>query len=217
MDDGAAQFIRHWWSKKDTTFFPNRWLGVPCWQNPCDVWSVQEIISDTRPDVIVETGTFAGGSAVLWATLLAMFGNGRVISIDVSEARHEMANDLPIVKERVEFITGSSTDPMVAEEVRRESEGQRVMVILDSDHAEDHVLRELDVWGSLVTPGCYMVVEDGFVTYAESDYGGGPLEATLKWLPLHPEFEADRSRERMLFTFCPSGFLRRLDQPGEPA
>jgi cephalosporin hydroxylase len=66
-----------------------------------------------------------------------MFGNGRVISIDISEARYEMANDLPIVKERVEFITGSSTNPMVAEEVRRESEGQRVMVILDSDHAED--------------------------------------------------------------------------------
>jgi cephalosporin hydroxylase len=64
----------------------------------------------------------------------------------------------------------------------------------------------------LVTTGCYLVVEDGFVTYAERDYGAGPLEATLKWLPQHPEFEADRSRERMLFTFCPFGFLRRVEE-----
>jgi cephalosporin hydroxylase len=71
MDDETIQFMRHWWSRNEATFFPNRWLGVPCWQNPCDVWAVQEIISDTRPDVIVETGTFAGGSAVLWASLLA--------------------------------------------------------------------------------------------------------------------------------------------------
>ena len=139
------------------------------------MWAVQEIISDTRPDVIVEAGTFAGGSAVLWASLLAMFGNGRVISIDVKESRHEVANDLAIVRERVEFVTGSSTDPKVAEHVGRDTEGERVMVILDSDHSEGHVFRELDVWAPFVTAGCYLVVEDGFVTYAERDYGAGPL------------------------------------------
>jgi cephalosporin hydroxylase len=211
MDDETTRFMRQWWSKSETTLFPNRWLGVPCWQNPCDVWAIQEIIGDTRPDVIVETGTLAGGGAALWASLLAMFGNGRVISIDIYESR-ELANDLAIIKERVEFITGSSTDPDIAEQVRRDTAGQRVMVILDSDHSEDHVYRELDAWSPLVTPGCYLIVEDGFVTYVESDHGPGPLEATVKWLSQHPEFEADRSRERMLFTFCPSGYLRRLDE-----
>jgi cephalosporin hydroxylase len=170
MDDETRQFMRHWWSKKEETLFLNRWLGVPCWQNPCDVWAIQEIIGDTRPDVVIETGTLAGGSAALWATLLAIFGNGRVISIDLYESR-ELADKLSIVKERVEFITGSSTDPAIAERVRRDTAGQRVMLILDSDHSEDHVLRELDVWSPLVSPGCYLIIEDGFVTYLESDQG----------------------------------------------
>jgi cephalosporin hydroxylase len=209
MDEATKQFSRHWWSKRETALFQNRWLGLPCWQNPCDVWAIQEIIGDTRPDVVVETGTLTGGSAALWAALLAMFGNGRVISIDVYES-HEEANDLAVIKDRVEFITGSSTDPDIAEQVRRDTADKRVMVILDSHHSENHVFRELDTWSPLVTPGCYLIVEDGFVTYLDDDHGPGPLEATVKWLPQHPEFEADPSRERMLFTFCPSGFLRRL-------
>jgi cephalosporin hydroxylase len=139
-----------------------------------------------------------------------MFGNGRVISIDLYESR-ELADKLSIVKERVEFITGSSTDPAIAERVRADTAGQRVMLILDSDHSEDHVLRELDAWSSLVSPGCSLIVEDGFVTYLESDQGPGALEATTRWLPKHPEFEVDRRLERMMFTLCPSGFLRRLN------
>ena len=40
----------------------------------------------------------------------------------------------------------------------------------------------------------------------------GPLEAVERWLPDHPEFEADAERERMLFTFSPSGFLKRREE-----
>jgi len=211
MDDPTTSFLREWWANKETTFVPNRWLGVPCWQNPCDVWAVQEIISETRPEVIVECGTLGGGSAALWASLLAMHGDGRVISIDVQPVLGTAAIELPIVQERVEFVTGSSTHPAIVEQIRAACDGLRTLVILDSDHSADHVHAELDAYAPLVTPGSYLIVEDGFITSVDDTHGPGPLEAVQRWLPAHPEFEVDRSRERMLFTFCPSGFLRRRE------
>lgn len=214
MDEKTVEFARRWWQAKQTTFFENRWLGETSLQNPFDAWVIQEIIWETRPDVIVETGTFAGGGAVLWASLLGMVGDGSVISIDVEPRVSESAMELPVVKERVRFITGSSVDAEVAQSVRADCEGRRVMVILDTEHTADHVTRELDLWAPLVTPGCYLIVEDGFVTAVEDDWGKGPFEAVERWLPAHPEFEVDADRERMLFTFSPSGFLRRREEGG---
>ena len=211
----AADFNRLWWEQQTTTFVPNRWLGVPCWQNPCDVWIIQEIIGETRPDVIIETGTLAGGGALLWASLLAMFGDGHVITIDVEPRLHEAANCHPLALDRVTFVTGSSTDPEIVRQVAAQTDGQRAMVILDSYHASNHVYRELDAWAPLITPGCYLVVEDGwvdFVTEPGSEFRPGPADAVTRWLPGHPEFEVDASRERMLLSFCPGGFLRRRDE-----
>ncbi len=211
LDEEALRFARRAWDAKDETLFSNTWLGAPAFQNPLDVWIIQEIIWETRPDVIVETGTCTGGGAALWASLLAMVGDGRVITIDIRPLNSPEATSLPIVRERVRFVTGSSADPAIAEQVARETAGSRVMVILDSDHSGEHVRSELDLWSPLVTQGCYLVVQDGIAGWTIGpEARPGPLEATLSWLPEHPEFEADRSRERFLYTLCPSGFLRRL-------
>ena len=47
-----------------------KWLNIKTSQNPDDVWIIQEIISEVRPDFIVETGTAYGGSAAIWAMIL---------------------------------------------------------------------------------------------------------------------------------------------------
>jgi cephalosporin hydroxylase len=87
----------------------------------------------------------------------------------------------------------------------------RVMVLLDSDHAEAHVRKELDLYAPLVTSGCYLIVEDtnvnGHPVYPL--HGPGPMEAVQGWLPAHQEFEADRRREKFMLTFNPYGYLRR--------
>ena len=217
VDAEAVRFARALWARRHETIFANRWLGLPALQNPFDAWVIQEIIGETRPDVIVETGSFAGGGAALWASLLAMYGKGRVVSIDTEPEIHGAALEVGVIKERVDFVEGSSSDPALAERVARETEGRRVMVILDSGHSAEHVRRELDLWSPLVTPGAYLVVQDGVITAMDPDHGPGPLEATLAWLPSHPEFEVDSERERMLLTFCPSGYLRRRDQPAATA
>jgi cephalosporin hydroxylase len=108
---------------------------------------------------------------------------------------------------RLEYLRGrSSTDP----ELELSLDG-RVMVILDSAHDRGHVLAELERFAPLVTPGCYLVVEDTNLNGhpALPDYGPGPMEAVVEFLAAHPEFEVDEGRTRHLLTFNPSGFLRR--------
>ena len=85
------------------------------------------------------------------------------------------------------------------------------MVILDSDHSRDHVLRELELYAPLVTPGCYVVVEDTNVNGhpVVPRFGPGPMEAVQEYLATTDAFEVDRSREKLLLTFNPSGYLRR--------
>ena len=86
------------------------------------------------------------------------------------------------------------------------------MVVLDSDHSQAHVARELELYSPLVTPGCYLVVEDTDVNGhpVNFSHGPGPMEALNEFLPAHPEFVADSSREKFMVTFFPRGWLKRL-------
>ena len=114
-----------------------------------------------------------------------------------------------IAKERVEFLLGSSTDPEIVAHVRRRAEGKRVMVLLDSAHTREHVLAELAAYAPLVGVGSYLIVQDtGGVMIQEPN--PGPRQAVDEFLVAHPGFKADRTRERMLHTMHPKGYLRRV-------
>src|SRR5262245_18336535 len=102
MDDETARFMRHYWQQFKTTLAPNTWQGVPCWQYPCDAWIIGELITKTRPDVVVETGTSVVGSALLWAS-----HGTRVLTVDTHD-QHQIASQHPLW-EQVTFIKGGST------------------------------------------------------------------------------------------------------------
>lgn len=185
-----------------------RWLGHPIWQNVLDLWTIQETIAEVRPALLVETGTNRGGSALFYAHLMDLLGGGRVVTIDV-ERLHEL--DHP----RIEFLLGSSTDDAVVARVRdaAAAAGGPVMVILDALHDRDHVARELELYGPLVTPGSYLLSQDGVIDefgfFADSQ--PGPLPANRDFLARHPEFEHDRERnERFGLTHHPVGWMRRI-------
>ncbi|MGI8439167.1 MAG: CmcI family methyltransferase [Thermoleophilaceae bacterium] len=193
----------------DQTWMNAEWLGVKALKLPFDMWVQQEIIVETRPDVIVETGTYSGGSALFFATVLDALGHGEVITIDVDHAPlHAKVVEHP----RVDAIRGGSTDPDVVSSVSQRVRGQRTMVILDSDHSAAHVSAELEVLSPLVSPGCYLIVEDTSVNGNPvlPDFGPGPAEALAEWLPMAEDFEVDPSREKFMVTFHPGGYLRRL-------
>lgn len=192
--------------RRDQTWKATTWLGVPVQQIPSDLWVKQEIIYETRPDLIIELGTFDGGSAMFYASLFDLLGNGEVISVDIAPQ-----SNLP-THPRIEFITASSVDPAIFERITPRREGKKVMVILDSDHSRDHVRKELDMWASCVTKGCYLIVEDTNVNGHPvlKEHGPGPMEALDDWLKTKPPFENDPSREKYMVTFHPRGFWRRV-------
>ena len=199
----------------------NRWLGIPTVQNPNDVWIIQEILFEVKPDFVVETGTYMGGSAVLWAMILREVNPaGRVLTIDIEDYRSE-AKRMPIFKERVDFLLGSSTAPEIVAEVKSRVAGHRVVVILDSNHRKEHVLKELLAYADIVPIGSYLIVQDtninGHPVVLDPNgpaayYAGhpGPMEAIQEFLPQDKRFIIDVSRERLMLTMNPKGYLQRV-------
>jgi cephalosporin hydroxylase len=194
--------------KERSGIWKNTWLGIPTLQNPLDVWITQEILYEVKPDFVVEAGTFTGGSAALWATILEHIDpDARVITIDI-EDRTAKARKLPIVQRKVDFLQGSSTDPAIVAEVTRRVAGKTVLVILDSLHTRDHVMAELEAYAPLVPVGSYIIVQDtgiGEPTYGMNWAG----DAVRDFLARNDDFEVDLSRERFLITNNAHGFLKR--------
>ncbi len=177
------------------------WHGVPVAKTPTDLWIYQEILHQHRPDWIVETGSWMGGSALFLAHQLDHFG-GRVISVDIDH------RDRP-KHPRITWLHANSGDRETAERVRGQISG-KVMVILDSDHTKPHVLKELEYLAPLVTPGQYLVLEDTVLNRVIPWVEPGPTEALSSWLKNEPdEWETDSGREKFLLTFNPGGYLKR--------
>ncbi len=182
------------------------WRGVPAAKCPTDLWIYQELLTELRPDVLVETGSHAGGSALFFADVMGLIGHGRVVSVD------HRAADRP-EHERITWLTGPSTAPGTVEAVRGQLEGaERVLVVLDSDHTAEHVLEELRAYAPFVTLGSFVVVEDtafdGWPVWPE--HGPGPATAVVRFLSETSAFEVDDRGGQHLLTLAPGGFLRRV-------
>jgi cephalosporin hydroxylase len=169
---------------------------------------LQEIFYENRPDVLLEMGTFRGGSALYCASIFDLIGNGRVITVDI-----ERQPDLPS-HPRIVYLNGSSTSQEIVRQIRALIKpGEKVMVALDSDHRVAHVSEELRIYSRFVTPGQYLIVEDTNVNGhpAAPNWGDpGPFAALAPFLKEHPEFTPDLHRERLKMTFNPGGWLKRI-------
>ncbi len=184
------------------------WMGCEMQKCPLDLFMYQEIVYECKPDLVIECGTWKGGSALYMAHLMDILQHGMVLTIDIAPwpgfPRHP----------RIVYYTGSSVAEATLADVRKFAEGfRRIMVILDSDHTKEHVLQELEEYAPLVTVGQYLIVEDCNIHGhpVRTDLPAGPFEAVQEWLPRNEElFMQDPACERFLLTFNPGGYLRRV-------
>ena len=195
------------------------WMGRPIIQFPADILALHEIVWGVNPDLIVETGIAHGGSLVFFASLLELLGgDGRIIGVDIEIRRHNRAAlEAHPMFPRITLIEGSSTDETVVARVRdAAADRKRVLVVLDSMHTHDHVVRELELYSPLVTRDSYLVVFDTIIAdlppdaYPDRPWSptDNPKTAVREFLKHNDRFVIDHVLEdRLLITAAPEGYL----------
>jgi cephalosporin hydroxylase len=201
----------------------HQWVG-PVELQKCqqDLDRYAELIEITQPDVVIETGTRRGGSA-LW---FAQHGL-KVITIDRDpDAGREAIQFGPKGIDDITWFAGyGSTDPQTILGVMQLIKpDQRVMVSLDSDHHMPHVIAEISLYADLVTPGCYLIIEDACfdmwpaerarVGGSEIPERGGPLGAIRRcqgWLEGNGFWRDIDLERRSVISHSPAGWWRRGD------
>ena len=182
------------------------YFGIKTLQSPLDFWVYQEVLHETKPDVLVEVGNFCGGSTLALAHLLDALGHGRIIGVDIN---HAGVPDLVRNHPRISLIEG---DACGAYDTVKSliAPAERTMVIEDSSHTFDNTLAVLRRYSQLVKPGDYLIVEDGICHHGlPVGPSPGPYEAVEAFVHECSDFEIDRDRESFLITWNPKGYLRR--------
>lgn len=220
----SRAWLRAGWDTKHVYSFT--WMGRPIIQLPEDMVRLQELIWSQKPDVLIETGIAHGGSLIFYASLFEAMGNGRVIGIDIDIRAHNRTaiESHPMMK-RIEMVEGSSIAPEIVEQVKGlVREGEKVMVVLDSNHSREHVLGELRAYASLVHVGGYMVATDGIMqdlvgAPRSNDHwdSNNPQQAARDFVASddrfvieEPEWLFNEGLVRERVTYWPSCFVKRI-------
>lgn len=189
-------------------------MGTRTIKYPTDLLVYADLLWKCKPTRVIETGTHAGGSALFLATIMDAIAqtdsvyhrNAQILTIDIEYKARP-------VHPRITYLTGSSLDEAHLAYMREQTRHHATLVILDSDHSQHHVLREMLAYAPLVTSSSYLIVEDTNVNGHPvfPDHGAGPMEAVREFLSLEPgsDFTIDTHCERFLLTANPNGFLRK--------
>ncbi|MFH1619523.1 MAG: CmcI family methyltransferase [bacterium] len=191
----SRQWVKVGWHQKYPYTFS--WMGRPIIQLPEDMIRIQEVLYRIKPDVIIETGVAHGGSLIYYAGLCKAMGKGRIIGVDIEIRPHNrQALENHELFPYITLIEGSSTDKAIVDQVRALIKpDETALVILDSNHAKQHVLDELNAYHALVTPGSYIVATDGIMKDLHDTPRGkpdwitdNPTAAAAEFAQKHPEF-----------------------------
>ena len=185
-----------------TTYF-----GIGAQKNPLDAWTYQEILYETRPDVIIEIGTAFGGGTLMLAHLCDLLGKGRIIGLDIS---HKNVPDIVKQHPRISLLEGDACHNFEHVE-KMISKDDRILIIEDSSHTYDNTLNILRLYSGLIKLGDYFIVEDSICHHGlNTGPKPGPYEAIESFVNENNDFEIDRTREHFFITFNPKGYLRRI-------
>lgn len=199
------------------------WMGEPCLQLPQDMFALQEAVFKSRPDYIIESGVAWGGTMLFLASILKMLGGTKIIGVDVfipEDLRARLLAPENPVRDMIQLIDGSSTDVNIVEMIKEiVGSDKKVLVLLDSDHTHDHVLKELQLYAPFVGVGQYLICGDTTIERQppaeerprEWGKGNNPATALKEFLGDSSDFEVDYEIEnKLLLTNNPGGYLRRI-------
>lgn len=210
----------HDWYYSQEIWKTTKFLNVLAYKSVTDLWNYQEILTELKPSLILELGTYCGGSALYFAeTLKLVSPHFRVLTVDID---HSVVAERVRQHDCIELLESDTTNPNVAtrfKELRQTYPG-KAFCIVDSDHHREHVIAELMLLRDVTEPGDYVVVEDGNINGHPvlPDWGPGPYEALQEYLERYPDdYISDVVHEKKFgFTFAPKGFLIRRDSHTEP-
>ena len=155
--------------------------------------------------------------------MLELLGsNGKVLGIDIDIREHnrkEIENHSMF--KRITMIEGSSIDKGIAKQVWDFAKEKKVLVVLDSNHTHEHVLKELKLYSPLVAKNSYLIVFDTIIEDMPEDFfpdrpwgkGNNPKTAVWEFLKTNNRFEIDKEIEnKLLITVAPDGYLKCIKE-----
>lgn len=211
MNDAGLAYLE--WFYNTNVWKGIHYRGVRTLKLPLDMWNYQELIFENDIHWILETGTRHGGSALFFADLLAAGSReGGVVSVDIT---HEALHPLAATHPRIQLLLGDSASDSIVTQAMGFIPARRhggLLLILDSDHAAAHVLRELKAWVPQLRRGDYLIVEDTIVNGhpVRPEFGPGPLEAVEAYFTQNPQkLVPDVERESKFgCTFAHRGYFK---------
>jgi hypothetical protein len=199
-----------------------KWLGHTIVKIPNDLVIFQEIIFKIKPRFIIETGIAHGGSLIFFASMLKIMNikNFKIIGIDINlRKKNEKKIKSDSLSSKIKIFKGSSTNHKILDQIKRITNNSKTLVILDSNHTEDHVLEELKLYSNIVSKNSYMIVQDTGIIYMPEKFNinrlwskkKNPHTAVKKFLKLNKNFKIDQYwYKKIIFSASPDGFLKRI-------
>lgn len=119
-----------------------------------------------KPEIVVEVGSYAGGTAVGWAKALAENGRGTLYCIDndsYAEGTYpglttQNIENVGLPKEQYRLFNGNS-DKCVRD-LSKTLKGKVDIFLVDGDHRYDEALTDIQNTLPLMRPGGYILVHD---------------------------------------------------------
>lgn len=185
-----------------------RYKGILCNKSPLDMAIYLHLLWKVRPSTVIEIGYKQGGSAVWFADVTQVMGIGsRIVGVDLIVPDTVINDRITLLQGNAESLELCLTDDFLTTLPRP------WLVIEDSAHTYSGCLAALKFFGARLSPGEYLVIEDGILNdLGLSDkYQGGPNRAIECYMKENPgQFSVDRECCDMFgrnATYNPNGYL----------
>ena len=153
-------------SDKFNWCYQHYWCGEPILQTPEDIIKMQDIIFNEKPEIIIEIGVAWGGMLLFYDTLAKSLPIKKVLGIDIFIPKSLKLRLNKKISNKIQLINGSSLDEKIFEKIKKiRNKYKKCLIHLDSNHTEDHVLKELSLYDGILNKDDIVVIGDTVINY----------------------------------------------------